>query len=133
MFENLTSRLSRVLDSIRGQGRLTEDQVAAAARELRMALLEADVALPVVKDFIDKVKARALGAEILQSLSPGQQFLKTEEAEVIRKSAKTVKARSGKSAEAGGSSGKPGAGEERSGSGRRRREADSAGSASDDE
>jgi signal recognition particle subunit SRP54 len=82
MFENLTSRLSRVLDSIRGQGRLTEDQVAAAARELRMALLEADVALPVVKDFIDKVKARALGAEILQSLSPGQQFLKIVQQEL---------------------------------------------------
>lgn len=82
MFENLTSRLSRVLDSIRGQGRLTEDQVAAAARELRMALLEADVALPVVKEFIDKVKARALGAEILQSLSPGQQFLKIVQQEL---------------------------------------------------
>ena len=82
MFENLTSRLSRVLDSIRGQGRLTEDQVSAAARELRMALLEADVALPVVKDFIDKVKARALGAEILQSLSPGQQFLKIVQQEL---------------------------------------------------
>ena len=82
MFENLTSRLSRVLDSIRGQGRLTEDQVSAAARELRMALLEADVALPVVKDFIDKVKARALGGEILQSLSPGQQFLKIVQQEL---------------------------------------------------
>jgi len=82
MFENLTSRLSRVLDSIRGQGRLTEEQINAAARELRMALLEADVALPVVKDFIDKVKARALGAEILQSLTPGQQFLKIVQQEL---------------------------------------------------
>jgi signal recognition particle subunit SRP54 len=82
MFENLTTRLSRVLDSIRGQGRLTEDQVNAAARELRMALLEADVALPVVKDFIDKVKVRALGAEILQSLTPGQQFLKVVQQEL---------------------------------------------------
>jgi len=69
MFENLTSRLSRVLDSIRGQGRLTEDQINAAARELRMALLEADVALPVVKDFVDHVKERALGVEITQSLT----------------------------------------------------------------
>jgi len=82
MFENLTTRLSRVLDSIRGQGRLTEDQVNAAARELRMALLEADVALPVVKEFIDKVKVRALGAEILQSLTPGQQFLKVVQQEL---------------------------------------------------
>jgi len=82
MFENLTNRLSRVLDSVRGQGRLTEDQINAAARELRMALLEADVALPVVKDFIDKVKARALGAEILQSLTPGQQFLKIVQQEL---------------------------------------------------
>ncbi|AXQ29656.1 signal recognition particle protein [Solimonas sp. K1W22B-7] len=82
MFDNLTTRLGRVLDTIRGQGRLTEDQVNAAARELRMALLEADVALPVVKDFIDKVKTRALGADILQSLTPGQQFLKIVQQEL---------------------------------------------------
>ncbi|HUP91260.1 MAG TPA: signal recognition particle protein [Solimonas sp.] len=82
MFENLTTRLAAVLDSIRGQGRLTEEQINAASRELRMALLEADVALPVVKDFIDKVKARALGTEILQSLTPGQQFLKIVQGEL---------------------------------------------------
>ncbi|SFF31886.1 signal recognition particle subunit FFH/SRP54 (srp54) [Fontimonas thermophila] len=76
MFENLTARLSRVLDSLRGQGRLTEDQIDTAARELRMALLEADVALPVVKDFIEHVRQRALGAEITQSLTPGQEFLR---------------------------------------------------------
>ncbi|MEQ1439552.1 signal recognition particle protein [Fontimonas sp. SYSU GA230001] len=76
MFENLTSRLSRVLDAIRGQGRLTEEQINAAARELRMALLEADVALPVVKDFVEQVKTRALGVEITQSLTPGQEFLR---------------------------------------------------------
>ena len=64
MFENLTSRLSRVLDSIRGQGRLTEEQINTAARELRMALLEADVALPVVKDFVEQIKSRALGVEL---------------------------------------------------------------------
>ncbi|HVT35027.1 MAG TPA: signal recognition particle protein [Nevskiaceae bacterium] len=83
MFENLTTRLSGVLDAIRGQGRLTEEQVNGAARELRMALLEADVALPVIKDFIDKVKARALGVEITQSLTPGQQFLKVVQEELI--------------------------------------------------
>ncbi len=76
MFENLTSRLSRVLDAIRGQGRLTEDQINAAARELRMALLEADVALPVVKTFVDQIREKALGVEITQSLTPGQEFLR---------------------------------------------------------
>ncbi|WP_341920265.1 signal recognition particle protein [Hydrocarboniphaga effusa] len=82
MFENLTSRLTRVLDSIRGQGRLTEEQISAAARELRMALLEADVALPVIKDFIDKIKERALGVEITQSLTPGQAFLRIVQQEL---------------------------------------------------
>ncbi|MFA5938684.1 MAG: signal recognition particle protein [Sinimarinibacterium sp.] len=76
MFENLTSRLSRVLDAIRGQGRLTEEQINAAARELRMALLEADVALPVVKDFVEQIRQKALGVEITQSLTPGQEFLR---------------------------------------------------------
>ena len=82
MFENLTTRLGKVLDSIRGQGRLTEDQISAAARELRMALLEADVALPVVKEFIERIKVRALGVEISQSLTPGQQFLKIVQQEL---------------------------------------------------
>ena len=82
MFETLSSRLGAILDSIRGQGRLSEDQVNAAARELRMALLEADVALPVVRDFVEKVKQRALGAEIAQSLTPGQQFLKIVQGEL---------------------------------------------------
>ncbi|HEX4871392.1 MAG TPA: signal recognition particle protein [Nevskiaceae bacterium] len=76
MFDTLTQRLSRVLDAIRGQGRLTEDQVNAAARELRLALLEADVALPVIKTFIEQVKTRALGTEITESLTPGQAFLR---------------------------------------------------------
>jgi signal recognition particle subunit SRP54 len=76
MFESLTQRLGRTLDALRGQGRLTEDQIKDAARDLRMALLEADVALPVVKDFVDKVRERALGAEITQSLTPGQSFLR---------------------------------------------------------
>jgi signal recognition particle subunit SRP54 len=76
MFESLTQRLARTLDALRGQGRLTEDQVKDAARDLRMALLEADVALPVVKEFVDKIRERALGAEITQSLTPGQAFLR---------------------------------------------------------
>jgi signal recognition particle subunit SRP54 len=76
MFENLSSRLSRVLDTIRGQGRLTEDQIRDATRELRMALLEADVALPVVREFIEAVRARAVGAEVAESLTPGQALLR---------------------------------------------------------
>ena len=76
MFESLSRRLGATLDTLRGQGRLTEDQVKNAARDLRMALLEADVALPVVKDFVDKVRERALGAEVTQSLTPGQAFLR---------------------------------------------------------
>jgi signal recognition particle subunit SRP54 len=76
MFENLSARLSRTLESVRGQGRLTADQIQAAARDLRMALLEADVALPVVRDFTEKARARALGAEVTSSLTPGQVFLR---------------------------------------------------------
>ena len=72
MLENLTSRLQGVIKNLRGQARLTEDNIADAMREVRMALLEADVALPVVKEFIAKVKERAQGKEVLQSLTPGQ-------------------------------------------------------------
>ena len=82
MFDSLTQRLTRTLDSIRGQGRLTEDQINTAARELRMALLEADVALPVIKGFVERLKARALGAEITQSLTPGQAFLRVVQQEL---------------------------------------------------
>src|SRR5690349_12465400 len=76
MFESLSKRLAGALDALRGQGRLTEDQIKAAARDLRMALLEADVALPVVRDFVENLRARALGAEVTQSLTPGQAFLR---------------------------------------------------------
>ncbi len=72
MFETLTTRLTRVFDGLRGRGRLTEDDVNAALREVRMALLEADVALPVVKDFIERVRGQATGADVLKSLTPGQ-------------------------------------------------------------
>lgn len=72
MLDNLTGRLQGVIKNLRGQARLTEDNIADAMREVRMALLEADVALPVVKDFIAKVKERANGREVLQSLTPGQ-------------------------------------------------------------
>ena len=72
MLENLSGRLQHVIKTLRGQARLTEENIADAMREVRMALLEADVALPVVKDFIAQVKARAQGREVLQSLTPGQ-------------------------------------------------------------
>ena len=75
MFENLTARLARTVESLRGKGRITEDNVGESLREVRMALLEADVALPVIKTFIESVKQKALGAEVAQSLTPGQVFI----------------------------------------------------------
>ena len=72
MASTLTERLSRAVKTMRGQARITESNVQDMLREVRMALLEADVALPVVRDFIARVKERALGAEVVGSLSPGQ-------------------------------------------------------------
>src|ERR1044071_2258031 len=72
MFDNLTTRLSRVLKTLRGEARITEDNIKDALREVRMALLEADVALPVVRDFINAVRDKALGQEVMGSLTPGQ-------------------------------------------------------------
>ena len=84
MFENLTQRLSQSLRSITGQARLTDDNIKDTLREVRMALLEADVALPVVKDFVEAVKQRAVGQEVSKSLSPGQQFVKIVNDELER-------------------------------------------------
>jgi signal recognition particle subunit SRP54 len=75
LFENLTGRLSRTVDTLRGRGRITEENVSESLRDVRMALLEADVALPVVKAFIERVKQKALGAEVTTSLTPGQAFV----------------------------------------------------------
>jgi signal recognition particle subunit SRP54 len=75
MFESLTQRLTRTVESLRGRGRITEENIAETLREVRIALLEADVALPVVKRFIDSVKTQALGAEVATSLTPGQVFI----------------------------------------------------------
>jgi signal recognition particle subunit SRP54 len=72
MFDNLTTRLSRVLKTLRGEARITEDNIKDALREVRMALLEADVALPVVRDFVAAVRDKALGQEVMGSLTPGQ-------------------------------------------------------------
>ena len=76
MFENLSDRLNSTLKAITGKGRITEDNIKDTLREVRMALLEADVALPVVKSFIDGVRERAVGTEVSKSLNPGQAFLK---------------------------------------------------------
>src|SRR5438874_5489450 len=72
MLDNLTARLAGIVKHMRGEARLTEANIQEALREVRIALLEADVALPVVKHFIDTVRAKALGAEVIGSLTPGQ-------------------------------------------------------------
>lgn len=84
MFENLSERLSQSLKNITGRGRLTDDNIKDTLREVRMALLEADVALPVVRDFIARVKERAVGTEVNKSLTPGQVFLKIVQQELER-------------------------------------------------
>ena len=75
MLDNLTNRLAGIVKTLRGQSRFTEDNIADALRDVRMALLEADVGLPVVKEFIARVKEKALGADVIQSLTPGQAFV----------------------------------------------------------
>jgi signal recognition particle subunit SRP54 len=75
MFAKLTERLGKAVEALRGRGRLTEENIAESMREVRMALLEADVALPVVKRFIEAVKAKAVGAEVVGSLTPGQALI----------------------------------------------------------
>lgn len=84
MFENLTDRLSGSLQKIKGQAKLTEDNIKETLREVRMALLEADVALPVVKEFVEKVKLRSVGQEVMRSLSPGQEFIRIVDAELVK-------------------------------------------------
>jgi signal recognition particle subunit SRP54 len=84
MFENLSERLSQSLKKISGKASLSEGNIQETLREVRVALLEADVALPVVKDFIELIKQRALGREVSSSLNPGQQFLKIVQAELER-------------------------------------------------
>jgi len=82
MFENLTDKLSQTLRSLTGKAKLTEENIQESLREVRRALLEADVALPVVQAFIDKVKFRAVGQEVSKSLTPGQAFIKIVQAEL---------------------------------------------------
>src|SRR4030095_14193505 len=83
MFENLSERLTRTLRTVSGKARLTDDNIAEAMRDVRTALLEADVALSVVKDFIERIRLRALGQEVAQSLSPGQALVKLVHDELV--------------------------------------------------
>ncbi|GGO78573.1 signal recognition particle protein [Marinobacterium nitratireducens] len=84
MFENLTERLTKTLKAVTGQAKLTEDNIKDTLREVRMALLEADVALPVVKEFVAGVKERAVGQEVSKSLTPGQVFVKIVQEELVK-------------------------------------------------
>lgn len=83
MFDNLTQRLNRTLKNISGKGRITEDNIKSTLREVRTALLEADVALPVVKSFTTRVKEKVLGKEVSLSLNPGQEFIKAVYEELV--------------------------------------------------
>ncbi len=84
MFDTLADRLGQAVDSLRGRGRLTEENIADTLRQVRMALLEADVAVPVVKSFTDAARARAVGTEVTRSLTPGQAFIGVIHEELTR-------------------------------------------------
>ncbi|MEM8744715.1 MAG: signal recognition particle receptor subunit alpha, partial [Pseudomonadota bacterium] len=83
MFETLTDRLSGIFDKLTGRGALSEEDVGAAMREVRRALLEADVALDVVRGFIETVQEKAVGQEVLKSVTPGQQVVKIVHDELV--------------------------------------------------
>lgn len=83
MFSNLSERLTRVIKNLSGKGRLTEENIQDTLRDIRLALLEADVALPVVKDFVDHVQVKAIGVEVIDSISPGQALIKVVHDELV--------------------------------------------------
>ena len=83
MFENLSERLSQAAKNLSGKGRITEDNIRDTVRQVRLALLEADVALPVVRTFIEHIRERALGEEVGKSLTPGQAFVKIIHNELV--------------------------------------------------
>src|ERR671920_2466822 len=83
MFDTLADRLDKVFTSLRGKGRLSDADIDATAREIRIALLEADVALPVVRAFINRIKERAKGAEVSGALTPAQQVVKIVNEELV--------------------------------------------------
>src|ERR1700748_3193546 len=84
MFENLSDKLQRVFKNLRGEGKLTAENMEEALREIRVALLEADVHFKVVKQFIEQVKEKALGEEVLNALSPTQQVIKIVRDELVK-------------------------------------------------
>ena len=83
MFENLTEKLQRAFKNLRGQGKLNEENMGEALREIRLALLEADVNVKVVKQFIDEIKAKAMGVEVMTALSPAEQVVKLVRDEMV--------------------------------------------------
>src|SRR6266487_2651465 len=83
MFETLSEKLQRIFKNLRGEGRINEQHIEEALKEIRIALLEADVNFKVVKQFTDTVRQKALGQEVLQSLSPGQQVIKIVHDELV--------------------------------------------------
>src|SRR6476660_2993706 len=83
MFDQLTQKLQKVFKDLRGEGRLSAEHIEEALKEIRMALLEADVNFKVVKQFVESVKAKALGQEVLESLTPGQQVIKIVRDELV--------------------------------------------------
>ena len=83
MFENLSEKLQRAFKTLRGQGTITEENISEALREIRLALLEADVNLDVVKELIEQIRAKAVGQEVLTALSPTEQVIKIVRDELI--------------------------------------------------
>ena len=83
MFENLTDKLQRVFKNLRGEGTLTEENISDALREIRVALLEADVSLSVVRELVDHIREKALGSEVMTALSPSEQVIKVVRDELI--------------------------------------------------
>ena len=84
MFDALSERLGQAVSALRGRGRLTEENIADTLRQVRLALLEADVAVEVVRQFTDAARARALGTEVAKSLTPGQSFIQVIHEELTR-------------------------------------------------
>src|SRR5438067_13194011 len=83
MFDSLSSKLEKAFKNLRGLGKISEDNVSDALREVRLALLEADVNFKVARDFIERVKAKSLGQEVVQSIQPGQQVIKIINDELV--------------------------------------------------
>ena len=84
MFDNFSGKITKIFDQISGKKFISEDDLNATMREIRIALLEADVSLPIAKDFIEKVKAESLGQQVVKSVSPGQMIVKIVHDELVK-------------------------------------------------